>query len=905
MNKEKKNDFLFSVVIPVYKVEDYVEETIQSVLQQTIGFEKHIQMILVNDGSPDNSGAVCEKYRDLYPENILYIEQENRGVSAARNNGLQYATGKYINFLDSDDKWEPDAFEQILHFAESCPKARVFCGRMRYFEATTAFHPLDYKFAESRYIDLNDPEETYALHLHITSSVLRTDFAKALQFVEGMTLGEDALYLNSQILRAGGYAAVREARLNYRRRLAGSSAIQNKEQSQRFYSETVEKFYFPLIDLSTKLYGKVVPYIQSLLVYDIGWRMRYGQPEILTDAQWQTYLDQLHQALQPVEDACILRNPVHRSIFRKEAVLRLKHGQEDVLTDLTYNPKNKKLFLKGEKVVHIQKNTNNCEIYNVEHRGDQLLVEGRIRKWIVDARCTTKFVLAFAGKEYPVELRIYPHDCEETMFGERYRHYEFSVHIPFDSAFTPGQTRWVRPRLYFGDSKCDVGTGYGGRRFLATKLCDCAYRMIDGYVVLATPQGLKIQKPKDEKATHRALERRYLKWLWHNKQKHIVWLRLLYWFLAPRHKKPLWIVSDREEVAGDNGEAFFRFLANEQPADIDYAFVINKGCPDDKRMGRYGRVLHFGTLRYKLAFLLADVILSSQANDFILNAFTICDNRYLRDLMHFDFVFLQHGITMNDLSNWLQKRNKKIDLFVTSAPAEQKSIVESNYGLEPSQVILTGLPRFDRLVSAKDRRQKQVLLMPTWRKTVQDMLQRDPEHAAELLAQTDFYRFYNSLIHHPALLQKMRQLGYSGKFLLHPMMQNYTGCFTGNDVFQIATPTDYHRLFTEGALLVTDYSSTFFDFCYLQKPVIYTQFDEDTFFAGQMYDRGYFDYRRDGFGPVCTDLDSTVTAICAALDADCALQAPYTDRVAHFYAYHDDQNARRVYDAVRSYQAKK
>lgn len=61
MNKEKKNDFLFSVVIPVYKVEDYIEETIQSVLQQTIGFEKHIQMILVNDGSPDNSGRRVRK----------------------------------------------------------------------------------------------------------------------------------------------------------------------------------------------------------------------------------------------------------------------------------------------------------------------------------------------------------------------------------------------------------------------------------------------------------------------------------------------------------------------------------------------------------------------------------------------------------------------------------------------------------------------------------------------------------------------------------------------------------------------------------------------------------------------------------------------------------------------------
>ena len=148
MNKEKKNDFLFSVVIPVYKVEDYIEETIQSVLQQTIGFEKHIQMILVNDGSPDNSGAVCEKYRDLYPENILYIEQENRGVSAARNNGLQYATGEYINFLDSDDKWEPDAFEKGLAlFNKYGQQIDVVAYRLKYFEARTGLsHPLNYKF---------------------------------------------------------------------------------------------------------------------------------------------------------------------------------------------------------------------------------------------------------------------------------------------------------------------------------------------------------------------------------------------------------------------------------------------------------------------------------------------------------------------------------------------------------------------------------------------------------------------------------------------------------------------------------------------------------------------------------------------------------------------------------------
>ena len=94
----------FSVVIPIYNVEKYLEETIESVVNQSIGFKKNIQMILVNDGSPDNCEDICLKYKQKYPQNIIYIKQENQGVSAARNNGKKFAEGKYINFIDSDDK---------------------------------------------------------------------------------------------------------------------------------------------------------------------------------------------------------------------------------------------------------------------------------------------------------------------------------------------------------------------------------------------------------------------------------------------------------------------------------------------------------------------------------------------------------------------------------------------------------------------------------------------------------------------------------------------------------------------------------------------------------------------------------------------------------------------------------
>lgn len=97
---------LISLVIPVYNKEKFISDAIDSVLQQSF---KDIEIILVNDGSTDNSAVVCKKYADEY-ENVRYIEQMNKGVSSARNNGINNAKGKYIMFLDADDYWVKDAF---------------------------------------------------------------------------------------------------------------------------------------------------------------------------------------------------------------------------------------------------------------------------------------------------------------------------------------------------------------------------------------------------------------------------------------------------------------------------------------------------------------------------------------------------------------------------------------------------------------------------------------------------------------------------------------------------------------------------------------------------------------------------------------------------------------------------
>ena len=103
-----------SVIVPIYNVEKYLEKCINSLLSQTL---EDIQIILVNDGSKDNSGNIAREYEKNNKNRITYVEKENGGLSDARNYGLKYATGDFIAFLDSDDYIEKNAYEEMYNKA--------------------------------------------------------------------------------------------------------------------------------------------------------------------------------------------------------------------------------------------------------------------------------------------------------------------------------------------------------------------------------------------------------------------------------------------------------------------------------------------------------------------------------------------------------------------------------------------------------------------------------------------------------------------------------------------------------------------------------------------------------------------------------------------------------------------
>lgn len=106
---------LLSVIVPVYKVEPYLRRCVDSIRNQTY---KNLQIILVDDGSPDGCGAICDEYTKI-DNRIIAVHQENEGLSGARNNGLLFAKGEYIAFVDSDDWLYPSMYESLIYLIEA------------------------------------------------------------------------------------------------------------------------------------------------------------------------------------------------------------------------------------------------------------------------------------------------------------------------------------------------------------------------------------------------------------------------------------------------------------------------------------------------------------------------------------------------------------------------------------------------------------------------------------------------------------------------------------------------------------------------------------------------------------------------------------------------------------------
>lgn len=205
---------LVSVIVPIYNVEKYIHRCIDTLINQTL---KEIEIILVDDGSPDKCGEIIDGYAKQYT-NIVVVHKENGGLSDARNAGLAIANGQYIGFVDPDDYIEQDMFEKMYHAANTNKSDLVFCGYNEIFssiltEKRTFEFVSDYKkVSDILKACIEGHIGAYAWNKIYKNSIIKDN---AIAFPKGINVVEDQVFFFKYIQFVKQFSVVPNCLYNY------------------------------------------------------------------------------------------------------------------------------------------------------------------------------------------------------------------------------------------------------------------------------------------------------------------------------------------------------------------------------------------------------------------------------------------------------------------------------------------------------------------------------------------------------------------------------------------------------------------------------------------------------------------------------------------------------------------
>lgn len=389
------------------------------------------------------------------------------------------------------------------------------------------------------------------------------------------------------------------------------------------------------------------------------------------------------------------------------------------------------------------------------------------------------------------------------------------------------------------------------------------------------------------------------------KLKRVKWVDLLHiiifvlaipvsWFYRMKHKE-LWLICDLKGEARDNGFWFFQYMKKEH-SEVETIFAIDFDSPDYEKVNALGECVQFGSFRHWVLYLSAQHIISSQKASGP-NA-SVC---YILDrfrLIRGNKIFLQHGIIKDDIS-FLYYKYTKIRMFTCSTQREYE-FVRDYYGYPEGYVQLLGLCRFDELLKPNTNK-NQIVVMPTWRKWL--------SHPTEGISSKDlenefkkslYYNKWSQFLQNQEWNRFLEEGDWNVVFYLHREAQKYTHLFTSmHPRVQIASfpETDVQQLLKESKVMITDYSSVAMDFALMDKPVIYYQFDQEEFREKHLKE-GYYDYYKDGFGPICVLEEELLDYLEKVVIGE--EEEIYSKRREEFFTLRDCKNCQRTYEAIKN-----
>ena len=627
---ERSYKFKFSIVMAVYNVEQFLREAIHSVISQDIGFKEKVQLILVNDGSLDSSGKICDEYGELYPENIVVVHKENGGVSSARNEGLKYIEGQYVIFLDSDDKLDCSTLRLVGDFFDkNYELTDVVSIPIEFFDGQTGNHLLNYKFKKgTRVVDLSIVYNY--IQLSLSAAFIKYEDAKDIIFDADLKYAEDAKVCLQILDRKRTLGVISEAKYYYRKRLTGeSSAIQKSGKNVDWYMPYLENFTYSIINQYVSK-DKAIPwFVQYTLMYDLQWRFKTEYDlivSVLGAENSKTFINKLYGCLQYLDDEIILRQknlyPEHKSFLLKK-----KYGKDIEL----YVDGNGEyaLYLNQHMLIRLGRCQTKLEFLSIDE--NSICIEA-LNTYIgnKDDICCEQYVGvngSFAKCNQVIE-HVIPIYCLDEIIAYK---------VGFKAVISLAELN-LEGQLNIGIYD-KVGLEYIkrtnlviGKFFPVVKKFKNAYSTIKGYVIQLKNSNLVISKSNSmTRCIHELkLLKEYIKYHGTVGKKAAI-ARCLYHMAKPFFRKEIWLISDRINKADDNGEALFKYI-NDNNKPVNSYFVLHKDSLDFGAVSQIGKTLKYRSWKHKLYHLLADKWISAAGDEFVSNPF-FCIEQFYRDIL--------------------------------------------------------------------------------------------------------------------------------------------------------------------------------------------------------------------------------------------------------------------------------
>ncbi|EPD6475933.1 CDP-glycerol:glycerophosphate glycerophosphotransferase [Campylobacter coli] len=807
--KKHKGFTQYAIISAVYNVEKYLDDYFNSIINQRLDFKKSIFMILVDDGSTDNSAQIIKKYQKKYPKNIVYLYKENGGQASARNLGLKYIQENnyktpWVTFTDPDDFLDRNYFYEVDKFLATHQDddiCMIGCNIIFYYEKQKIHkdnHPLNFKFKSGVQVKENYNLDSF-IQLSAASCFMNIGYLDKLLFDEKLKPNfEDAKFINEYLLDNINLksAFLPTVKYFYRKREDGNSTLDNSNKYSDLYLLVSCRGCLKLLQ-ENKFYDI---FIQNVCLYHFFWQIKtlVNSPEklsFMSESEKQRYLELLDQNFSYIDKNTIMEfNLAGCWFFHKIGILNCFKNEKppfQIAYIEDYDPYKEQILL-------------------TYYTGD----DENIESIFVD------------GEEvYADYKKIVKYDFLDRVFCYQKRLW---AHIPKNAKdklenFIDGEQSKI---------------SFNGKHY----------------------QSINIKDIRQE-------------------------------FQKRLPKSNIWLFADRDYEADDNAEHLYRYIMQNHP-EQKIVFALRKESLDWERLEKEGfNLVEFGSLEFERIIKKASKVISSHSDEYLI--------RYITPRQQ--FIFLQHGVIKDDLSKWLN--SKKIDLFITSTKAEYDSIANdyNHYKFGKKEVVLTGLARHDALLKNNQCNARQIIIMPTWRANIVGVALGSSKRGLQSdFTQSEYFQKWNLLLNSNILQKLCEKYDYTIVFNPHPNIIPYLKDFNIPSYVKIANHNEsLQELFCNSSLMITDYSSVAFEMAYLNKPVIYYQFDHEEFFNSHTYQKGYFDYKKDGFGPVVEDEESLLKELENLLQNDCNPFGIYKDNIDSTFAFKDGKCCERIYKVIK------